>query len=87
MLGDDLSGNKDSPTTSGSAGRSNSLDLSSKAIGKFRSAFKSGGLSKATPVGKIVEVVDETTGREVLHSTIFGPSEIQTRDCPSVICP
>lgn len=85
MLGDNPS-EKESPTTFGSAGRSNSLDLSPRAIEQFRAEFRRDSSPKARAARIIVEVVDQTTGREVVFPLIFGPQGIQVKDCPSRIC-
>lgn len=61
MMGEGPIENEKSPTTSRFDGGSNSLDLSSRAIEKFRSVFKGKESPKAVPTGIIVEVVDEVT--------------------------
>lgn len=87
MMGDDPIESEDSPTISGSVGGSNSLDLSLRAIERLRAEFRGDNDSTSIPAKIIVEVVEETTGRLVVHTSSSGPQGIQMKDCPSIIRP
>lgn len=77
MMGDDLVGNEDIPTMSRSTGGSNSLDLSLRAIERFCAELREDGGSVAAPVKIMVEVVDETTSRVVVHPSTFFLKEFK----------
>lgn len=85
MLGDDLVRNDDSPTASGSAGGSNSLDMSPRAIERLRAELRRDNDHTDVLARIMVEVVDETTGRLVVHPSSFDPQGIQTKDCHSTV--
>lgn len=76
IMRDDPIGNEDTPTTSGSAGGSNSLDLSPRAIERFHTEFRRDDNSAIVLAGIMVEVVDGTTDWVVVHPSALGPQGI-----------